>query len=227
MATCGICTGEVHDEPMPRDPNDKFTQGDVYGLKESVYTPIYDILRESFPQYGVGSSAHRRSRQSLLDLTKVPDVISDPRPAIIMEDKEEDDGGGLLVCLATRYDQTDISKLPRIFRHFSIPISPNHHMWQGYLDHLHSLPEWGKENAWIIARPFKSTATRDRPWSKAVGGGKRVPWVFGRDAMKFLRTEYARRLDEWQEMCRDPVVAAELEAELRVSSTANIDIVFG
>lgn len=223
MATCGICIHETCDEPIPRDPNDKYTQGDVWGLYESVYRPIYDALLQSLSQHDPGSEAYNRCNQSFLDLTSAPDVISNPRPAIVMESQEDDDGEGLMVCLATRYEETDISELPRIFQHFSIPIAPNHHMCHGSLDHLHSLPEWGKDNAYLIVRPFQSRATVDRPWSKTVDG-ERVHWVLGRDTMRFLRAEIDRKRDEWQEMAKDSELLAELEAEVRVSTTMLIQV---
>ncbi|KAI1790360.1 hypothetical protein LXA43DRAFT_891186 [Ganoderma leucocontextum] len=219
MATSVGCSRKTCDLPISRDSNAKYIQGDVYSLKESVYTPIYDILQQTFPNLG---AAYARSQQSFNDITTTPDVIANPRPAIIMLD-QDDDRRGLMVCLATTYSGKDLSELPRIFRHFSIPIAPHDHSCPGHLDHLHSLPEWGKENAWIIAWSFPSTATRDRVWSKAVDGG-RVPWVFGRDAMRFLRTECDRKLEEWKRMCEDPELAAALEAELRVSATTYIQI---
>ncbi|KAI1790358.1 hypothetical protein LXA43DRAFT_865268, partial [Ganoderma leucocontextum] len=191
----------------------KYTRGDVYGLKESVYTPIYDILQESFPQHGAGSDAFRRSQQSFRDITTTPDVIVNPRPAIIMQDKD-DDRGSLMVCLATRYEGEDISKLPLIFRHFSIPIAPHDHISPGHLSHLHSYPEWGRNNAWIIARPFPSNATRGCVWDTQIDG-EEVPYVFGEDAMGFLEEECDRKREEWISMCKDRKLAAKFEAELR------------
>ncbi len=214
MASCGICLREAYDVPIPRDPNVAYAQGDVYGLKESVYTPIHDILQRTF---GTGNPAYERSRKSFSDITSTADVIDNPRPAIIMDDQDDDEGEGLMVCLVTTYSNKDISELPRIFRHFSIAIASNDKMWHGYFDHLHALPEWGRENAYVIAWDFLSKATRDGAWTAQVDG-KKVPQVIGRDGMSFLRVEINRRWEDWQVMCKDTKLAGKLEAELRVSA---------
>ena len=112
VASCNTCAREACEVPMPRDPDDTFTQGDVWGMNESIYTAIHGILVESFPKH---SATYKRPNQSLLDLVRVSNVIRDPRPAIAMEDLEDDDGAGVQVCLATRYEGKDISELPCIF----------------------------------------------------------------------------------------------------------------
>nr|VWP01475.1 Mitogen-activated protein kinase kinase kinase [Ganoderma boninense] len=214
MASCNICARETCDVPVTSDPNVKYSQGDVYSLKESVYTPIYHILGSTFAALAGKSATLKRNQQSLYDLTRTPDVIRSGRPAVIMEDDDGDNPLGPMVCVATTYSGQDISKLPLIFRHFSIPVASNGQITSGH--HIHALPEWDRENAYIIAWQFRSTATREFIWTaQADGEPEEVPQVLGKDAMEFLHTECERRRDEWKEMCRDPKVAAKLEAELR------------
>ncbi|KAM5537896.1 hypothetical protein V8D89_008372 [Ganoderma adspersum] len=212
MATCDGCSRETHDVPLPRDSNAKYIRGDVCSLRESVYAraPICDILGRSFAELGGESDVPKKNRNSSNDLTITTDVIRGGRPAVIMKD-DDDNRQGLMVCVATTYSGEDISKLPRIFQHFSIPIVPNGH---NSPFHLHALPEWDRGNAWLIAWPFGSTATREGIWTSQANG-EGVPQVLGRDAMEFLKTDINKKREEWRKMCMDPAAAAELEADLR------------
>ncbi|KAM5537902.1 hypothetical protein V8D89_008378 [Ganoderma adspersum] len=213
MASCGICARKTCDEPMPRDSGFHYCQGDVYGLRESVYTPIYDILVHTFSQLGGESDALKRSQRSFDEFTSVPNGIRGGRPAVIMKD-DDDNRPGLMVCVATTYDGEDISKLPRIFQHFSIRIASHDNVPPE--DHVHALPGWDRQNAYIIAWPFQSTATLESVWTtQANDETKKVRQVLGRDAMEFLVTECTKRKEKWEKMCEDPRVALELEAELR------------
>ena len=197
----------------------KYSIGDVYSLKESVYTAIYDIFRSTF---GEGSEAFNRSCDSLQDLTRSPDVIKEGRPAIIMKDDINGDNPlGLLVCLATTYSGEDISNLPSVFQHFSIPIAPN--MWHGHGDHVHGLPEWEKPNAFVIGWQFRSKATREGVWMTQADG-EEVPQVLGKEAMRFLVAECKRRRETWLEMCKNLVTATALEAEVNVSATTDVKL---
>ena len=214
MACCGICARETCDTPLSRDPNVKYSKGDVYSIRDSIYTPINEILMKTF---GAGTPAFNRSSQSLKGLTSRSDVIRDGRPAVITKD-QDDDGQGVWVCLATTYSGEEFSKLPFIFRHFSIPIAPN--MGHGLLNHLHGLPEWEKENAYVIMWPFQSKATREGLWTVRIDG-EEVPQVLGKEAMEFLIAECERKSEEWWEICEDRKVATEHEAELRVSTTTH------
>ncbi|PIL33723.1 hypothetical protein GSI_04348 [Ganoderma sinense ZZ0214-1] len=213
MASCSFCARETCDVPLERDTNFKYSQGDIYGLKESVYTPIYDILVQTFSNLTGESDALKRSQQSLNWLTRVPNVIKDCRPAVVMRD-DDDNRLGLTVCVATTYGDEDISNLPFIFRHFSIPFALNGQSSSEH--HVHALPECDRKNAYIFAWQFRSKATRDGLWSvHADGEPEKVPQVLGRDAMEFLVKESARRKEEWENMCKDPGVAAEFETQLR------------
>nr|VWP01480.1 Bromo domain-containing protein [Ganoderma boninense] len=93
MASCSICARETCDAPMPRDPNVKYSQGDFYSLRESVYTPIYDILRSTFSALGSESDAWKRNQHSFEALTSVPNVIKDGRPAVVMQDEDDNPQG--------------------------------------------------------------------------------------------------------------------------------------
>ena len=218
MASCGICARETRDTPLLRDPNLKYSTGDVYSVRESVYTAVYHIFRSTF---GEGSEAFNRSCDSLQDLTSSPDVIKGGRPAIITED-QDDDPQGVWVCVATTYSGEDIAKLPRVFQHFSIPIAPN--MWHGHgAHHVHGLPEWDKPNAFVIGWPFRSKATREGVWTAQLDG-EEVPQVLGKEAMKFLMSECKRRREAWLEMCKNPATATALEAEVKVSATTHVKI---
>lgn len=222
MASCGTCARGTCDVPLARDTTVEYHQGDVYSLQESVYTPIYDILVHTFSRLGDKSDTSKRSQRSLNDFKGVPNHIRGGRPAVIMEDDDGDNPLGLMVCVATTYSGEPISKLPHIFQHFSIEIAPNHRPSTDRLCHLHGLPEWDRENAWLIGWPFRSTATCEGAWtSKPDGQGD--PQVFGMEAMKFLAAECRKRWKDWWDMCeKDPGLPAVFEAELRVSAAKHV-----
>ena len=92
MDFCGTCARETCDVPTSRDPNSKYAQGDVYGLRESVYTPIYDILQHTFSKAGGNTDALKRAQRSFNDVTSVPRATRSIRPAIIMEEGDDDNG---------------------------------------------------------------------------------------------------------------------------------------
>ena len=96
---------------MPRDSGFQYPQGDVYSLRESVYTPIYDILRHTFTRLSSESDALKRAQQSFNEVTRIPNAIRGGRPAVIMED-DDDNTSGLMVCVATTFKGVDISTLP-------------------------------------------------------------------------------------------------------------------
>ncbi|PIL33729.1 hypothetical protein GSI_04354 [Ganoderma sinense ZZ0214-1] len=213
MTSCGICARETCDAPLERDTNFKYSQGDIYGLKVSIYTPIYDILVHTFSSLPGESDTLKRNKKLLEALSRFYNVEKGSRPAVIMKD-DDDNRLGLMVCVATTYGKEEISNLPFIFRHFSIPLALNGQSSSEH--HVHTLPESGKENAYIIAWPFQTTAAVDGTWTaQADEGSEKVPQVLGRDAMKFLVKECARRKEEWEEMCEDPEVAVKAEGQLR------------
>lgn len=218
MASCGTCARKTCDEPVSRDPNVRYSQGDIYGLKESVYTPIYDILRSTFAALGGENDGWKRNQQSLDDVTNTLNVTRSGRPAIVMQD-DGDDPSGLMVCIATTYSGEKISNLPFIFQHFSLDMASIGNVPPE--DHVHALPEWDRKNAYIIAWQFRSTAIREGIWTTHADG-KEVNQVLGKDAMEFLHMECERKREEWKEMCKDPAMAAKLETELRVSVPTHV-----
>ena len=125
-----------------------------------------------------------------------------------------------MLCVATTYKGVDISKLPRIIQHFSISLVSNGGI--ALQPHVHALPEWDRQNAYIIAWQFQSKATLEDAWTaQADEESEKVLQVLGKGAMEFLVTECTKRKEQWEKMCADPQMALELEAELRVSAAAN------
>ena len=205
---------------MPRDSGFQYPQGDVYSLRESVYTPIYDILRHTFTRLSSESDALKRAQQSFNEVTRIPNAIRGGRPAVIMED-DDDNTSGLMVCVATTFKGVDISTLPLIFRHFAIHLSPNGDISLDHSSHIHALPEWDRQNAYIIAWQFRSTATLEGAWTTQAGEEPETRQVLGKGAIELLVTECNKRKEKREKMCEDPKVALELEAELRVSAAAH------
>ena len=109
------------------------------------------------------------------------------------------------------------STLPLIFRHFAIHLLPNGDISPDHPSHIHALPEWDRQNAYIIAWQFRSTATLEGAWTTQAGEEPETRQVLGKAAIELLITECNKRKEKWEEMCEDPKVALELEAELRVS----------
>ncbi|KAI0740874.1 hypothetical protein C8Q76DRAFT_853153 [Earliella scabrosa] len=192
-----VCDG---DAPVPRGPG--IRKGDVYKIEESIYTPIYDIL--SHESSNPDRATWRDSRQTFHDIVQKMHATYKRRPCIMM--KHDPDPPtvrkGRKLCLTTTLEGERIENLPRIFLEFCVPIAPSYAISGDEAAHVHSLPEWDRENAWVIAWMFTSRRALlgDSPDPNCVTRQERV---FGSKAMNDLKDECQKRLRAWYDKCRN------------------------
>ncbi|KAI9059913.1 hypothetical protein FKP32DRAFT_1735103 [Trametes sanguinea] len=188
--------------------------GHVYQIRESVRTPIEQLLIDSCTNLDPDSLTFNASAQSLSYLSSQRSFRSRKcRPCIIAGEGRQKWGrlseGGLAtpdICLMATFEGTDISKMPFIFQHFCIPVFPNDAIQEGTPPFfIRSEPiNWMKQNVWVIGWLFQSThrlqgrwRARERPYDRG----------FSQDVMRSLVRECESRKDAWREICRDKNVA--------------------
>ncbi|RPD71474.1 hypothetical protein L226DRAFT_176220 [Lentinus tigrinus ALCF2SS1-7] len=211
-----VCAGQragCTDIPRRRAAGDAITAGDVYSIQESVYTVIFDILLSSRI---VDRGIERRCDQAAQRLKKKDHATEKIRPCIAMSDGIS--SATPLVCLTASWEQTPLADLPRLFRHFSIPIHRNR-IISDNSNHYHSSPEWDIENAYVLAWSFESTRPLVNRWpGRETGTPPDQPYVFGNTTLKRIVSDCKYKQKEWLAMCsEDPNFAVECARECLVS----------
>ena len=209
------------------DPN-LLVAGDVRTIQESIFTPIYDILKN--PISNLPRSLHSLAEQSSASITSLLlDATSRRRPCIVLEEGviKPDGTATVGICLTTTFNKDSIAAMPRIFQHFCVPISPHNLVANGrYREpHVHSMPyEWPRNNGWVIAWCLQSTRKIEEPWVEKVNGKRQIggpEWFFGRQAVALLLDECTRRRDDWYDTCKNPGLACALAKEVYVSDVSS------
>ena len=223
--TCTHFTYGPDTRPVRRrgDPN-LLVAGDVRTIQESIFTPIYDILKNpisNLPQ-GLQSLAEQSSASITSLLLK---ATATRRPCIVLEDGviKPDGTADLNICLTTTFKKDPITAMPRIFQYFCVPISPHNLIADGRYraPHVHSMPhEWPQNKGWVIAWRLHSTRQIEEPWAEKVNGKPVIDgpeWFFGKRAVTLLLKECDRRREGWYKECKNPDEACALAKEVYVS----------
>ena len=202
--TCSTCS-----EPLATqhaiDPNKKqYAIGDIVAIQESVHTPIDPLFASVAAVQPAASSLDNVSRVSKgLDgegSPVRPAVILEPR-LIAQQDQEEDTS--YLMLMATYKGTHTLAELPLVLQHFCVAVSPHCEIGED-VTHLHTSPEWQKDHAWLIARPFFSSGTVSKRWGWKDGQGKAQAGsafkVDKPDVTRLLRT-HQTKWEEWLEQC--------------------------
>ena len=202
--------------------------GDVRSVKESVFTPCYEILKSSISN--LPSSLRNHAARSSDNLTsELCEATRSLRPCIVVKGGiiESDGKTTASICLTTTFNRDPISAMPRIFDHFCVPISPHELIPANRYreQHVHSMPqEWPRDNGWVIAWPMKISRPIGGPWVEKVNGESQTDgpeWFFGKRAVALLRHECIRKRTEWLEKCKDPDTACALAEEVYVSGASS------
>ncbi|OJT08391.1 hypothetical protein TRAPUB_730 [Trametes pubescens] len=218
MAKCCLrCDTDDHAGP---EEEAIFRSGEVFGIQESVFTPIEEIL---YRLSGLAGQALRRSRSSFHSLCKRANATHKRRPCILMDQTYRVSDKGVKsprVCLMCTFEKTPIDDLPQIFRHFCLQVYTE---LADVLEtaHIHSIPIWPLhgEMQWIIMWPFQTTREMLGRWprrgSKA-GCGQRMGMAFGKKAMSQLDMLCKKKAKEWKAFCvSQPGFAEEQEDKIR------------
>lgn len=213
------CPPRPPSPPSVQEEDKHYSQGEVYGTWESVYTAVYDIPRAH--DTDLGASLYRASLKSYNTLASKARAIPNPRPCIMM-DWQNETPKGRRVCFATTLRGSKLSAMPEVFQHFCIPIYPHDTITRKTPYHLHSEPKWEKENAWVIAWAFHSKSELSGLWMDSrpvtiAAAGEPQPWFFGRAAMTLLQTECRRRRISWSKKCSNRETAMIYFAQVKVS----------
>lgn len=237
------CIGCRHPTTTPYMPDPTvYAEGDICAIYETTSTPVYLLLTNKRPPSQSSTNIPRRRsksrkwlprfRQSKSSITPA-NLESDsfqwksksgPRPGIILRQvniPSAEKSDTVMVCLLATFDETvDREELPLVLRHFSFPVSP--HRLAGLGDaHAHTIPQWQKEDAWIIAIPFSSTFERiSGRWrdhrEEARPDGS---FALSEDDQLVLMTICAEKRDEWNRQCfENPRLADDSLEEYDVSA---------
>ncbi len=221
MTSCQCSHLSYVDQPMPLMEDCVLSMGDAYTINESVCTPIYDILRQ--PESNLDRTQFVQSNESFRSMFTQTTATrnDDGRPCILMEYYKEAPRRKVMrkVCLVTTYWGRPISELPKIFREFSIPVFPNYAITPDCDCHVHSLPKWSREDAWIIAWVFRTNRPLiHRMRAKREMSEHRENLVFGRTAMAYLKRDADNKRSEWVEKCKKPNFGRAYAKEFYVST---------
>ncbi|KAI0629530.1 hypothetical protein C8Q77DRAFT_292081 [Trametes polyzona] len=215
---CAVCEGGKSDYLRFPESSRRYFTGEVFQIKDSVWTPIEHALASVASLLRLSDAARNRSEQSLQSLMDRDHATrKDPRPCIVMADIFNSREGSKrpYVCLMATFDGTPIDEMPRIMRFFCVPVTP-HDLFSPDI-HLHSLPEWPTANGWIIAYPYWATRPLGGRWRAPNAGEARKGMAFGVLAMKELEQTCTAKHEAWKDMCRrNPVLANEYEREYRL-----------
>ncbi|KAH9933800.1 uncharacterized protein B0H18DRAFT_982093 [Fomitopsis serialis] len=205
--------------------------GDIYGVLQSVKTPIRLILARSLgfdPGDGASvvtanspfGSARAVSRAAPSWASTVPGA-GKIRPCIIRNTAPAPKAMTNVYLMAT-YNDKPFDELPKIYQHFSLAVYPN----QEHAVHLHTQPEWqGKEVQWVIAYRFpimfgKENTRWTNTWVQHPGNCYLTSHHrIGEDMLEWLNSVADRKMDEWQRMCtKDPRLISQMFKDCRIKS---------
>ncbi|KAJ2996753.1 hypothetical protein NUW54_g7205 [Trametes sanguinea] len=207
---CTRCDNPSTTPYLPHPEAKFYAPGDICAILENTSTPVYLLLTGKPPPSRTASATNlswgtarfaqwvRRTKAknpastngTLTSVTSTELTTALPaRPALIME----------RIPIAVNGPR----KLPRVLKHFSIPISP-HPLALPQFTHYHSTPRWPKGDTWLIALPFESEAEYlQRRWTdKTVPGGS---YRLDEDDLAQLSHICNTRRTQWDDLCaRDP-----------------------
>ncbi|KAM5537958.1 hypothetical protein V8D89_008434 [Ganoderma adspersum] len=199
---CGQCTAPMtqrHLFDKALGPG-RYAYGEIIGINESVHAPIEQILtpdRRTMPLPSTGSPSRTQGRRR-----------KGPRPGVVLtipgnHRRANSMNGTKTMLLATFSGIHKFDNLPRVLRHFCMPVSP-HSEIGAEVEHLHTTPEWQRDHAWLILHPIVSSGTVSGRWRwKDKNGKSPKECSFKLDGAVLSQMEdvYNRRFKEWSANC--------------------------
>ncbi|KAM5537851.1 hypothetical protein V8D89_008493 [Ganoderma adspersum] len=177
---------------------DRYAYGEIVKIRESVQVPIKRVLtpcRQAMVPTSSGGFSWPRSKGK-----KRPGVVlglsGNPRLAKGMN-------GTKMVLMATFNGKHKFDNLPRVLRHFCMPISPHYEIGID-VEHIHTTPEWQKDHVWAILPPCVSSGKvfGRWEWKDEVGNvQKECSFKLDEKALSQLADTYKKRFGEWSAIC--------------------------
>ena len=197
-AGCAECKNPVT-TPYNHDPV-FCAAGDIIRLQESIHAPVESILRSSGPS----SSAAPRLAIKQNEGKQRPAVVIKPFDISVVSDAAAPANRKLQTCLMATYDGTyTFERLPRVLKHFCLPISP-HPELHCCPEHVHTIPQW-QGSGWFIAVVFVSTGavTGRWLWSRNGRWQKDSSFRIDLDHLEYLIELCRQKQAEWQSWCQE------------------------
>ena len=178
----------------------RYAYGEIIRINESVHAPIEPILspyQQARSLASGGSPSQTRGRGS-----------KGPRPCVVLTNpgnprQAKGSKPTKTMLLATFSGIHKFDNLPRVLQHFCMPVSPHSEIGAD-VEHLHTTPEWQRDHAWLILRPFYSSGAVSGRWRWQDKNGKRPKECsFRLDGAVLSQVEdiCRRRFQEWNTLC--------------------------
>lgn len=180
--------------------------GAIYTTHDSVYAPIFELIRQKggaeFMESHCPSISSLATRASMGTAGK-------PRPCIDMEGSAHQIGNlsELKICMMATFEGDPFEHLPIIIQHFTVPMFPNDGASYNpthQASKLATYPAWHRTNQWVIACTMKTRPHR-------LAGKFRVRCGYGKQPNNIALTSDS--LERLNELC----------VELRLQFDANVD----
>ncbi|KAI0327937.1 hypothetical protein GY45DRAFT_1362998 [Cubamyces sp. BRFM 1775] len=136
--------------------------GDICVIYESPNVPVHEILTGLAPRYATGTPSDTTETVGT-DVQATPEYWrgSKKRPCIVTK-RRSLTPASVEVCLMATFGHTAALKdIPEILQRFCVPIYPH---TVPSMQHLHTCPEWLREDAWVLARRTQSASQISKWW---------------------------------------------------------------
>ena len=238
---CSRCEGiDTLPPPISSTGISKYKAGFICAVNESLGRPFESVLQES-PGIDRYPLVHQECATNIKRFTDLR--VGKCRPCIVLKSRNVIKRDGVytpqmntFVCLMGTFNngKTPYERLPRICRHFVIPVRPNPLSGpDGF--HIHVSPEMSNASQYIIAIQVNTERFIEGIWPLGDPGASSPPIVRHVDhrSMLELQTIMTERMAEWNRMCEaDHEFAINCAIEYRVRQgftgaclpTQNIDL---
>ncbi|KAI9067483.1 hypothetical protein FKP32DRAFT_265975 [Trametes sanguinea] len=230
LVICKKCRGEELNNPDPeyRPARDSryFSPGDIWAIREGTQVPVYLILNGQYTGYSIPTHASTGGFSTSTSYARSTALGHyNARPCIIMRRAAMSSPHGCTVCLmATFSGSTRLEDLPEVLRVYCIPLSPH-----GLLrrrpgaKHIHTSPEWPKENTWVIARKFDTYGNLVGRWeNRASDDPTASSYTLDRESQAVLAQSEKERRIQWELSCaEDQTLRKRCDDEYKVSEISH------
>lgn len=213
---CPRCHAPINNE-YHRNPEhpDRPDVGDIWRLKETPAT-----------------FAHLATRRPVSGRRKF-------RPAVILRPGARRAPGGAenilktmcrIFLMGTFNRESDITKLSSLLGFFCLHVFPHQALSNRlrHPPHVHTSPEWCRQNAWLIAYAFDSSAAIDGPWENRDAPSRPYSsYQLDDESLGAVLEACEQKKAEWEQLIeRDPELAKRffLEYQVRIITSAHCEV---